>query len=1314
MAVSQTASSASDQINYILPNWFLEQNVTTSKDLESIKPETIRELHQKTFTELCDATCASFVPQNGRLNKDSTIVFRMEEPGTRRFMLEPAWMRRAIMQSAKSSEGISLIQLDLESLEELGSEFHQQDMQRAGKRSTGWEPNVESFTTFLERFFAIPAKANADKEAWKRRHQSLSTVLDAVATARLARMQDGDGNDAVLVHIMMDSSSANEILEQRVLERFAEMVRGRREDGQALTIILSTKSLSYLPGTKHFQSIGGTQALSVTAICDELLDSNRQERIRNGIINTQRLRRLLRLRLPANKFSAELLTCSSDWAAADRGKTYQSFGETLWSISDMNKVITLLTGRIWKQKGSKSPKTFADISVVLEYLDLFRQVEVEEKAESQTTEPSDTASGDSQHSPQSRGSQQSLSPATTPPDSDSDDESRGWTNVASQTDQEWTQQKSQEKQNNAVLDSLMSLVGMEGPKSQFMAIKNLVTTARRQNVGMEQQRFGAVFVGGPGSGKTTVAELYADFLSSLQIVSPFSLVKTTGARLASGGVSQVRTTIKSLEKAERHQNPRSQKMAQGIILIDNAHDLVSFAEHKETSTYLMDEVQRLQGDVIFLFAGTHDALQSLMGMSPLFRTYFPFTFTFEDFTNSELHQILTRQLISKFRGLMRVEGGTNGIFMKVLTRRISRGRGSSGFANALEVQNALSRVLIRQAERLSHSRRIRQNADDMLLTGTDLVGPPPSSTLNSTAWKNLRNMTGLESVKKSVQALVTRLQTNYEREMAEMPLLETSLNKVFLGGPGTGKTTVAKYYGQILKDLGFLTSGDVIFKTSQDFIGERLGESETKTREILDSAKGKVLIIDEAYGLGADKRYGCIIDTIVGQVQANSTEDRAVLLLGYKAEIEELFRKVNPGLSRRFPISSGFQFHDFTDEELCLILEKKLKAQGFVASVQAKQVAMDVLSRARNRANFGNAGEVDILLDRAKEAQQMRLGESKSIGDLTELKEVDFDPEFDRKGRAESNIKDDFSDFVGADALVAKFQGYQRIAQNAKAMGLDPKELIPFSFVFRGPPGTGKTTAARKLGRIFFDMGFLATSEVEVCSATELVSEYHGRTGHMTKGVFEKALGKVLLIDEAYRLGEADYICEGRRRTSHKKEALDEMVNLLTLPKYKNNIVVILAGYDREMNQLLGTNPGLGSRFPEVVQFSNMSPEHCYELFLRLLQDKKLGVGSLQLSPVAAEVQAQFQTLSNLPSWGNARDVESLAKSLFGRMLSVQVVAPTPPSSSLGSLTSSLFGRVLSCQAGASPPSLDVDVEWVHDELEKMIAEREKRAEDTC
>ena len=248
----------------------------------------------------------------------------------------------------------------------------------------------------------------------------------------------------------------------------------------------------------------------------------------------------------------------------------------------------------------------------------------------------------------------------------------------------------------------------------------------------------------------------------------------------------------------------------------------------------------------------------------------------------------------------------------------------------------------------------------------------------------------------------------------------------------------------------------VVIKNPADFVGSVLGASEANTKAILASTIGKVLIIDEAYMLAssaaADPYKVAVIDTIVAEVQSTPGEDRCVLLLGYKDQMEEMFRDVNPGLARRFPLESAFVFEDFSDAELRRILDLKLKDIGFEATDQAKKVAMEVLNRARNRPNFGNAGEVDILLDRAKAMHQKHVT-ARKVKHLDTLEAIDFDPDFDRGQRAATNLPALFQDVVGCEDLIRQFQGYQTTAANMKALGMDPRDQLPFNFLFKGPPG---------------------------------------------------------------------------------------------------------------------------------------------------------------------------------------------------------------------------------------------------------------------
>jgi len=158
---------------------------------------------------------------------------------------------------------------------------------------------------------------------------------------------------------------------------------------------------------------------------------------------------------------------------------------------------------------------------------------------------------------------------------------------------------------------------------------------------------------------------------------------------------------------------------------------------------------------------------------------------------------------------MKVEDGLHGLYCRIAARRVGYGRGREGFGNARAVENALASILSRQAKRLAHHRRQGKTTDDMLLTQEDLIGPEPSAALEGNkSWEKLRTLTGLKAVKLAVKALFDSIQSNYERELEEQPLFEFNLNRVFLGSPGTGKTTVAKLYGQVLADIGFLSSGE--------------------------------------------------------------------------------------------------------------------------------------------------------------------------------------------------------------------------------------------------------------------------------------------------------------------------------------------------------------------------------------------------------------------------------------------------------------------------------------------------------------------------
>ncbi|KAF8459246.1 P-loop containing nucleoside triphosphate hydrolase protein [Kalaharituber pfeilii] len=802
---------------------------------------------------------------------------------------------------------------------------------------------------------------------------------------------------------------------------------------------------------------------------------------------------------------------------------------------------------------------------------------------------------------------------------------------------EWNRLKSTEGAKNAVLDRLMNLTGLESVKEWFLVMFDRAHACKQQGGSLECERFHAVFQGNPGTGKTTVARLYASFLCSIgKLTSPI-VQEISGSQLA---------CMEPWDVDKMIQNG-------GVILVDEAYQLTApYAPDngRRVLDILLMEMENRLDKLVVVFIGYNRGMGSFFQHNPGLQSRISYSLDFTDYTDWELWSIMAGILERKYGGRMRVEGGIDGLYMRVCVRRIGRCKGFNGFGNARTVETTLQRIMDRQSRRLNLARRngtpLTQQ-DYLYLTKEDLIGKEPSVVRSSEAWERLQELVGLESVKNAVDNLIHIVEQNYWRELSELEPLEFMLNRVFVGSPGTGKTTVAKLYGQIMADLGFLTNGDVVITTPADFNRSCPAQSEAQTKEILNMTRGKVLIIDDAHMLHKGGRdYIPVIDTLVTEIQGVPGDDRCVLLLGSEDKLRDMFLNVNDGLQRLFQGDNPIHFENYNSTQLIQILGIRMKDKDLKANELALQVAADALRRSQMKQTFSNACEVEALLAAAKVNCQTRT--AKLPHDLRPvnppLEPEDFDPNHIRVESTKEAFRKLLEGKI-ANSVIDELANIQVLAERVRTTGNDARQLLPTTFIFQGNQGTGKTFTARQMGQVFYDIGLLSTPEIVECSISSLVKPYIGRTALETQAVLDRALGKTLIIEDAHHLCCSNFAME----------ACNQIVDHLAQEKNKGRMVIIFAGFRKDMLELM-QKTALAGHVRTTIEFPNIPPADCIALLRRELETGfKVHARFLEDDTCIhyQNLLKSFQLLSLFPTWQNSRNVKRLSRDMaamvFGR-----------------------------------------------------------------
>ncbi|MBP3522078.1 MAG: AAA family ATPase, partial [Clostridia bacterium] len=247
----------------------------------------------------------------------------------------------------------------------------------------------------------------------------------------------------------------------------------------------------------------------------------------------------------------------------------------------------------------------------------------------------------------------------------------------------------------------------------------------------------------------------------------------------------------------------------------------------------------------------------------------------------------------------------------------------------------------------------------------------------------LDSLIGLDGVKREVRSLINLIKVRKMREAHDLKVMDMSFHMVFTGNPGTGKTTVARLIAKIYKQLGFLSGGQLIETDRSGLVAGYVGQTAGKVTEVVKSALGGILFIDEAYALarkGMDNDFGReAIDTLV-KLMEDHRDDLVVIVAGYTDEMHD-FLTSNPGLISRF--NKYIDFPDYTDDELMEILAMNAKRQGYTVTDEANQVVRAMLEgmSVSDRLDFGNARGMRNTLEKLVQEQANRLAEA--TGEIT-------------------------------------------------------------------------------------------------------------------------------------------------------------------------------------------------------------------------------------------------------------------------------------------------------------------------------------------
>ncbi|GAB2931149.1 hypothetical protein GCM10027280_18460 [Micromonospora polyrhachis] len=515
-----------------------------------------------------------------------------------------------------------------------------------------------------------------------------------------------------------------------------------------------------------------------------------------------------------------------------------------------------------------------------------------------------------------------------------------------------------------LLAELQEFVGLASVKQEVATLVNLQQLARkRAAVGLPSPPMSRhlIFAGPPGTGKTSIARLYGKILASLGTLPKGHVVEVARQDLVAQYVGA--TAIKTTEKFT--------EALGGVLFVDEAYTLAadsggSGADFgREAIDTLVKLMEDHRDDVVVIAAGYSHEMRQFLQTNPGLASRFTRTVDFASYTPDELVTIVENFCrVHQYTLEYGTRAALEGYF-----GRIHR---DETFGNARTARKVFEEMVDRQAQRLAAEGTMSPQELSRLVP--EDLGPVAGPGIGTGAGaareelpallEQLTGMVGLASVKREVTDLINLIGTAERRRQAGLPVPTLSRHLIFSGPPGTGKTTVARLFGQVLAALGVLSSGQLVEVSRGDLVAEYIGQTARKTKDAFDRARGGVLFIDEAYslsrGTGANDFGAEAIDTLV-KLMEDHREEVVVIAAGYRSEMTG-FLAANPGLASRF--ARPLEFENYTPDELVVIFNQHAEAAGYTCPPTTLATLARHFGSVERGRDFGNGRYARQVLDR--------------------------------------------------------------------------------------------------------------------------------------------------------------------------------------------------------------------------------------------------------------------------------------------------------------------------------------------------------------